>query len=157
MSHSPVKQRSKESGAFLLEALVGLLIFSFGILGIVALQAQAIRFTSDAEIRAEATYLANSLISKMWTEYSPSSAGRAAFKSNFEAGGAGYNEFKLDVQTAMPNGILLSDPIVIVDEAAPPIAEQSTFSSVVRVRIDWQLPGDAVPHNYSTTGVIGLN
>ena len=34
-----------QSGAFLLEALIGILIFSLGVLGIVGLQARAIRFT----------------------------------------------------------------------------------------------------------------
>ena len=63
-----IRLRQRQRGAYLLEALIGILIFSFGILGIVGLQAQAIRFTNDSEYRAEAVYLANSLISQMWTE-----------------------------------------------------------------------------------------
>ena len=63
-----MQTRHRQTGAYLLEALIGILIFSFGILGIVGLQAQAIRVTNDAEMRAEAIYLANSLISKMWTD-----------------------------------------------------------------------------------------
>jgi type IV pilus assembly protein PilV len=63
-----VNYKRTQSGGFLLEALIGVLIFSFGILGIVGLQAQSLRHTGDAEYRAEATYFANSLISQMWTD-----------------------------------------------------------------------------------------
>ena len=57
-----------QTGAYLLEALIAILIFSFGVLGIVGLQAQALRFTNDSQYRAEAVYLANSLISQMWVD-----------------------------------------------------------------------------------------
>src|SRR5436190_24304943 len=81
--------RRAQQGAFLLEALIGILIFSLGILGIVGLQAQAIRFTNDSEYRAEAIYLANSLISQMWGDK------RDTLKANYESpGGAKYALFK---------------------------------------------------------------
>jgi type IV pilus assembly protein PilV len=146
----------KQAGAFLLEALIGLLIFSFGILGIVALQAQSMRFTNDAELRAEATYLANSLISQMWTDYDPNN--RAVFKSKYASpAGAAYLPFKSAVQTALGAGA--PAPVVTIDDANPAIcpAAPSTTSSVVCVKISWQLPGDSTVHNYATTGVVGLN
>src|SRR6266404_3707340 len=84
--------RRSQRGAFLLEALIGILIFSLGVLGIVGLQAQAIRFTNDSEYRAEAVYLANSLISQMWGDK------RDTLKANYESpGGAKYGLFKADV------------------------------------------------------------
>ena len=60
--------RRAQAGGFLLEALIGVLIFSFGILGIVGLQAASLRHTGESEYRAEAMYYANSLISQMWTD-----------------------------------------------------------------------------------------
>src|ERR1700731_5198463 len=86
-----------QSGAFLLEALIGILIFSLGVLGIVGLQARAIRFTNDAEFRAEAMYLANSLISQMWTD------DRASLKPKYDStvGGLGYALFKAKDHTAL--------------------------------------------------------
>jgi type IV pilus assembly protein PilV len=139
-----------QTGAYLLEALVGILIFSFGILGIVGLQAQAIRFTNDAEYRAEAVYLANSLISEMWT------VNRATLPNYRSPSGVEYLNFKtLRVAPAFL-GAMTADPVVLVDDATLPAAPSKT-SSVVQVQIFWQVPGDPIVHNYTTTGVIGQN
>jgi type IV pilus assembly protein PilV len=149
---SQLPTRHFQHGAFLLEALIGILIFSLGILGIVGLQAQAIRFTNDAEYRAEAVYLANSLISEMWTD------NRSTLKTNYDSTlvGPKYLQFKSDVQTRMAGAIFLHDPEVKVDDATLPLAVTKD-SSVVQVKIFWQLPGETTEHNYVTTGVIGQN
>jgi type IV pilus assembly protein PilV len=146
-----------QGGAFLLEALIGILIFSLGILGIVGLQAQAIRFTNDAEYRAEAVYLANRLISEMWAD------DRATLQANYDsvANGPKYVAFKAEVQNGMLGAIFppnppFGNPVVKVDTADLPPAVTKN-SSVVQVQILWQLPGDSTVHNYITTGVIGQN
>jgi len=153
--------RRTQAGAYLLEALIGILIFSFGILGIVGLQAQAIRFTNDSELRAEAVYQANSLISQMWTD------DRTQLQANYASsvGGPKYVAFKNQVQTAFAGADVL-DPVVLVDDATLPPAPSKT-SSVVQVQISWRLPGEcpspptpcppALTHNYTTTGVVGQN
>jgi type IV pilus assembly protein PilV len=56
-----------QQGVFLLEALLALLIFAFGILGIVALGATAINAQTDAEYRTEAANYANEMISTILT------------------------------------------------------------------------------------------
>ncbi len=144
--------RRAQRGAFLLEALIGILIFSLGVLGIVGLQAQAIRFTNDSEYRAEAVYLANSLISQMWADK------LADLKINYDSVVAGpkYTTFQADVHTRMRGALFPTEPIVKVDTADLPAAVTKT-SSVVQVQIFWQLPGESSPHNYITTGVIGQN
>jgi type IV pilus assembly protein PilV len=145
--------RHSQQGAFLLEALIGILIFSLGILGIVGLQAQAMRFTNDAEYRAEAVYLANSLISHMWADK------QSTLKSQYDStvGGAKYTTWITnDVVPGMQGAVLLPAPVVLVDDATLPAAVTKT-SSVVRVQISWSLPGDTTVHNYTTTGVIGQN
>jgi type IV pilus assembly protein PilV len=151
MKLKPQVRRSQQ-GAFLLEALIGILIFSLGVLGIVGLQAQAIRFTNDSEYRAEAVYLANSLISQMWADK------RANLKINYDSvvGGPKYTTFKADVHQRMLGALFPTEPIVKVDTADLPPAVTNT-SSVVQVQIFWQLPGEPSPHNYVTTGVIGQN
>ena len=145
--------RRAQHGAFLLEALIGILIFSLGVLGIVGLQAQAIRFTNDSEYRAEAVYLANSLISQMWGDK------RDSLKANYDSPtGPKYLLFKDDVHSRMIGAIFLptTEPVVKVDTPDLPAAVTRT-SSVVQVQIFWQMPGDSVLHNYTTTGVIGQN
>jgi type IV pilus assembly protein PilV len=147
----PRTRPGRQQGAYLLEALIGILIFSFGILGIVGLQAQAIRFTNDSEFRAEAVYLANGLISQMWT------ANQATLQANYRSpGGIEYLNFKtLKVAPAF-GAMMTKDPDVLVNDASLP-SPPSTTSSVVQVTIYWTLPGDTTEHRYTTTGVVGQN
>lgn len=63
-------QPRKQKGVALLEALVGILIFSIGILALMALQAQSIRNTVEAKYRNEAAYLANQILGTMWVDRS---------------------------------------------------------------------------------------
>ena len=151
-THTIAKPRQCQSGVFLLEALIGILIFSLGILGIVGLQAQAIRFTNDSEYRAEAVYLANSLISQMWGDK------RDTLKANYDsaAGGLKYTTFQAEVHSRMSGALFPTEPVVKVDTPDLPAAVTKT-SSVVQVQISWQLPGEPTAHNYTTTGVIGQN
>jgi type IV pilus assembly protein PilV len=154
MKLKPSIQRAQQ-GAFLLEALIGILIFSLGILGIVGLQAQAIRFTNDSEYRAEAVYLANSLISQMWSDK------RNTLQANYDSTLAGpkYLLFKADVLSRLPGASSIGgNPVVKVDvtDGTLPLAVTKT-SSVVQVQISWQMPGEPTPHSYITTGVVGQN
>lgn len=59
-------RRSK--GIALIEAMVGMLIFSIGILGLVGLQAAMNRAQGSAKFRSEAIQLANDLVGQMWTD-----------------------------------------------------------------------------------------
>lgn len=55
-----------EQGFALLEALISILIFSFGVLGILGVQASMIKHTSDAKYRSEASYIAQQRLGQMW-------------------------------------------------------------------------------------------
>jgi len=59
-------RRLGQRGGFLLEALIAVLIVAFGVLGLIGLQARAIQNVDDAQYRAEAAFLANSLLGQMW-------------------------------------------------------------------------------------------
>lgn len=52
----------------MLEALIALLIFSMGILAVIGLQASAIRNTTEARLRIDASYLADQVIGQMWVD-----------------------------------------------------------------------------------------
>ena len=64
--------RQRQRGAALLEALVAVLLFSFGILGIVALQAKSAQISVDSEDRTRAALLAGELASAMWAQQTTS-------------------------------------------------------------------------------------
>lgn len=55
-------------GFTLIEGLLAVLIFSVGILGIVTLQGNTVRMTTDAKYRMNASFLANNLVAKMWDD-----------------------------------------------------------------------------------------
>jgi type IV pilus assembly protein PilV len=63
-----IKPASQQKGVMLLEALVGILIFSIGILAMLGMQAVGIRNTMDSKYRSEAAYLANEVVGQMWVD-----------------------------------------------------------------------------------------
>ena len=58
----------REHGMMLLEALLGILLFSVGILGLIGLQGVSIKNTTEARYRSEAAYLANQIVGRMWVD-----------------------------------------------------------------------------------------
>ena len=61
------RRRGSQCGFTLIEVLVAVLVFYFGLLGLVALQARATQFSVGAEDSNRAALLANEIISTMWT------------------------------------------------------------------------------------------
>lgn len=61
-----VKIKTFQTGVFLLEALIAILVFSIGILAMVAMGATAISAQNDAQYRIEAANLASDIIGKIW-------------------------------------------------------------------------------------------
>jgi type IV pilus assembly protein PilV len=61
-------KRTYQSGMMLLEALIGILIFSIGILALVAMQAAAIGSVADAQVN-----LSNQVLANIWTTVDRSS------------------------------------------------------------------------------------
>lgn len=58
--------KKSEAGSVLIEALIGILIFSMGILALVGLQSAMVKNTSDAKYRADASFIANQRLSSLW-------------------------------------------------------------------------------------------
>lgn len=56
----------RQQGMILIEALIGILIFSMGILALVAMQTAAISAQSDAQVRVEAANFANKMLGEIW-------------------------------------------------------------------------------------------
>jgi type IV pilus assembly protein PilV len=81
----PRRQRTgAQAGFALLEVLVSILIFSFGLLGLIGLEATAINFSVDAEDRNRAALFASEIASTMWTTNSvtPTTAQLAAWQAS---------------------------------------------------------------------------
>jgi len=154
-----------QSGVMLIEALLAILIFSIGVLGIIGLQGSAVKVSSDAKYRSEAALLANDLIGRMWagdrtqatlqTAYASATSG-AAFQRWAWVGGLAASP---GTQAAPAPGTVLGAlpgaaanlPIVtIVSSTGTAIP-----SSLVTIEVRWQVPGTSEVHRYVTTAQIG--
>jgi type IV pilus assembly protein PilV len=60
-----MKPLNQQSGVMLLEALIGLLIFSIGVLALVGMQAAAIRNSTQAKYRTDASFAVNRVLANM--------------------------------------------------------------------------------------------
>jgi type IV pilus assembly protein PilV len=72
MTRFAPRTRRAMRGFTLVEVLVALLLFSFGILGAVATEARILQATAQNEDRSRASLLANEIIARMWAERSVS-------------------------------------------------------------------------------------
>ena len=68
MTHSPL---SRQHGATLVEVLMAMLLMSFGVLAMTAMQAHAIQHSQTTESRARATLLAHDLADRMRANPAP--------------------------------------------------------------------------------------
>ena len=60
-----IPSRRRARGFSMVEVLVAVVIFALGVLGLVQLQATAVKMSTDARQRAEATFLADQLLARM--------------------------------------------------------------------------------------------
>ena len=139
----------RQHGGFLLEALVAVLIVALGILGLVGLQARAMQDTDESQYRSEAAFLANDVISQMWT--SDQNTLEADFETNATSGSP-YDNFKTVVQRRLPGADLQDPEITVTPRGATP-----SFGYDVLVTIYWQPPSAAWRHRYDATATVRLN
>ena len=152
---SPLKDMHKRSnsqrGVMLIEVLVAIAIFSFGILGIVGLQATAIRTVRDADYRAKASLFANQIVSQMWVDrfnvptYALNADAAAACAAGTNTTSNAAVTSWLDGLTdttnpgSLPGAASLQQQILV----AP--------NNIVTLTLCWQAPQDATPHNFTLT------
>lgn len=143
------RPRRPQAGVMLLEVLIALLIFSLGVLGLVGLQASAVKQSSQAKYRADATLLANDLLGQMWIGGRDFNTLNINFSSAGE-GGAKYNAWKARVMAALP-GASTAPPVVVLAQVQPlpaivnGVATASALAPSTRVTItmNWKAPSDA--------------
>jgi type IV pilus assembly protein PilV len=63
-----LRRRGAQVGFTLLETLVAIVIFSIGLLGVVALQARTVQLSVDGEDRNRAALLADEVVATMWAQ-----------------------------------------------------------------------------------------
>jgi len=135
MSKSMPTLRKKSSAGFaMLEALVGLLIFSFGILGVVGLQAAMTKAQSQSRFRAGAAALAGDLIGTMWAD----STNLVQYDSTHCDTYTPCRSWASKVAGALPGGV----PQVAVN------------GNQVTITLAWIVPGEAINSQYVTATAV---
>jgi type IV pilus assembly protein PilV len=118
----------------LLEALVALLIFAFGVLGVVGLQAALTKAQTGSKFRGDAAFLAQELIGNMWSDI-PS---LSQYTTAGCASHARCNAVREKVAANLPAGELL------IEQRAP---------GLVEIEIRWTLPGED-QHRFLTEAAV---
>ena len=124
-----MSRMKSQAGVMLIEALIGILIFSIGILALIGMQATAVRNTADARYRSEASFLATEVIGRMWIDI----ANLGNFDKDFGAF-APRDDWETKVSKMLP-GVDLAG-------ATRPTIEVDTVTGEVTVTVFWQQPGE---------------
>lgn len=124
-----------QQGVMLIEALLGILIFSIGILALLGMQGVAIKNTTDARYRSEAAFLSNQIASQMWVD----NGNLAQYAA---AGYAPRDAWDTNVASLLP-GVDIAGGIL-----APVIAIAA--GNQVTVTVQWLQPGEAQSRQLQT-------
>lgn len=133
----------KQGGAALLEVLIAILIFAFGILGLVGLQANSISFLSDARDRVDASALASELASTLRVS-NPDSLTTLAYAGTGTPPSSLSNWFT-KLENRLP-GTSADDARPIITVAQTPITYGSVTENVytVSITVRWKPPTGTV-------------
>ena len=139
-----------QRGSMLLEALIALLLFSMGILGLMGMQAIAVKNSADAKYRTEAAFLANQIIGQMWADNPvnlPAYAHNPTTNANCNFGGAASANANV---TAWLGDASTRGTVTGSLPGATSALQQITIGAgnVVTVTVCWLGPQETVAHNY---------
>ncbi|QAU33791.1 type IV pilus modification protein PilV [Janthinobacterium sp. 17J80-10] len=132
----PVASPNKQAGMMLLECLIAILIFSFGILALIGMQTMAVKQVTDAKYRSEAGVLVSQLFGSMWA----SRQTPATLQDQFGTDKPAYATWAASVSATLPGvNTTTTKPTVTI-----------TADGVVTVTVFWAAPNDE--KSYAATG-----
>jgi type IV pilus assembly protein PilV len=132
-------------GMVLVEVLVAALIFAFGVLGIVGLQAHLKRSEISNRFRVIAMTVANDLIGTMWGD--PANLASFATAGGNCDGYATCAAWKTKVANNLPSGAA----VVTVLPPALPSGPGVSAGADVQIQLSWQTPDGAQRYDTNTT------
>lgn len=126
------RTRVYQKGVMLLEALIGLLIFSIGILALIAMQSVAISQVRDAQYRVDASALAERMLGNLFILGGPSVTGASTVIATWQT----------EVTAALPTGVGTVTP---------------GANGQVTITVTWQAPAASTTSTHTSLGVIANN
>ena len=127
-------QPAKQRGALLLEGLIGILLFSIGILAVVALQGSATKAVTQAKLRSDASFMADQLIGQVWANRTNAAA------YTYCGGGAvpaALTKWIADVNARLPNSAVYP-PCIQVTPTNFASGPMTYAANQVNVTLFWQ-------------------
>jgi type IV pilus assembly protein PilV len=134
----PRQARGVQAGFMLIEVLLAILIFSFGVLAVVGLQANSARESAQAKYRADAMMLVNDLVGRMWASGKTSTVLSSAFKT--DGTGVAYNAWLTSAQSVLP-GIDTAQTAVTVTDV-PSLVAGWPSTTRVTITLVWKAPNE---------------
>lgn len=110
-------------GFYTIEAIIAIIVFLVGVLGVVQIQTNTIQAVSDAQYRTNASYLADSIIGQMWVD--------RPNMTTYEPGNPNYDLWLSEVTASMP-GVAANPPEITFTNTAS--------GTRVNVVISWSDP-----------------
>ena len=162
--------RTRQSGFFLIEALVAILIFSLGVLGMVALGGTAMGAQTDARYRTDAAALADEMASAIVMNVARDSAANfIASLNQFQHRPGGANCNFTGANTAEPNAVAWLARVTTQGAGLPGLPNATnanqqilvdttaTGFNRVQITVCWQAPNDQAPRRHTlVTYINGL-
>jgi type IV pilus assembly protein PilV len=143
--------RSKQEGVMLLEALIGILIFSLGVLALVAMQAVSISSVSNARYRTEASFLANDILGSAWIDRGLLGTGASLDAFRYPGGSASaLNAWVQKVQATLPGSDVYPPTIEVVN----PVAPAAGSARQITVTLQWRAPDAVMTSRHVAVGFI---
>jgi type IV pilus assembly protein PilV len=127
-----MRKTQSQSGVMLIEALIGILIFSIGILALLGMQGTAIKNTTDARYRSEAAFLASQIVGQMWVDMDK----LPSYDTDNAAAFPPRDTWMTTVGNTLPGGI--PPTIQVGPDGGLGLADRE-----VRVQVQWLQPGEA--------------
>ncbi|QJC56444.1 hypothetical protein HC248_01750 [Polaromonas vacuolata] len=145
-----------QTGSALLEALFAVLIFSIGLLALIALQVVSIKNSIDAKYRADASLLINQIIAQMWVDRSnidnyghyqtgPVCGFTGSASANVSGWTSPVTAWLTQVNLALPGSAVNTTQILV---------SNSGSTKQVSVTICWKGPQETTTHNQVATAQI---
>ena len=142
----------KQAGVVLIEALLGILIFSIGILALIGMQSVAVKNTTDARYRTEAAYLANNILGQIRLDMAQVNQYADGNVGNY----APRTTWRNQVEALLPGISIASVQRVpsIVLAAGPTYPGDTDAPSQVTVTLTWMQPGETQERRFQIVGFV---
>jgi type IV pilus assembly protein PilV len=133
-AHAVPVLRQHTRGSALIEAIVALVLFGTGIVGLIGLQARMVTSQSDAKYRADAVYLVSELVGAMWADR-PNLARYATAQCATHASCKDWSDKVAAALPAATSAVAVDNGIVTVTLTwTPPNYGTHTYSASTAIR-----------------------